>query len=327
MPVAATMTATIAKPPPTRRVPVRIEHGVPPVSVGAVAPSLVHDARRTALDRPVGLSPQQYEQSSALSTAAPAELPPSRAPVRFPERLTQRSTVPRVADGLRVTGTCAIPLDELEWRFSGSGGPGRPAREHREHPGRAALRRRRGPVARRHERARLLERLGPVVRVVASDTRSQARNRELALGRLRARLADALRRPRAAPADGAVSRGRRRRVDAEAAAGERQAPAPRADTGRVELAPWTPWSTSPGSLAVRCSCLALDSAVRTFVLPRGSVVPSTRLVFSRSAASSTPAPLRQDLRGPRPRHGALRAAVPADPARDLVGARHRRRSW
>src|SRR5881227_649703 len=25
---------------------------------------------------------------------------------------------------LRVTGTCAIPLDELEWRFSGPGGPG-----------------------------------------------------------------------------------------------------------------------------------------------------------------------------------------------------------
>jgi ribosome-associated protein len=45
------------------------------------------------------------------------------------------------------------------------------------------------------ERARLLERLGPLVRVVASDTRSQARNRELALGRLRARLAEALRRP------------------------------------------------------------------------------------------------------------------------------------
>jgi len=43
------------------------------------------------------------------------------------------------------------------------------------------------------ERARLLDRLGPIVRVVASDTRSQARNRELALGRLRARLAEALR--------------------------------------------------------------------------------------------------------------------------------------
>jgi ribosome-associated protein len=43
------------------------------------------------------------------------------------------------------------------------------------------------------QRARLLERLGPVVRVVASDQRSQARNRQLALERLRSRLAEGLR--------------------------------------------------------------------------------------------------------------------------------------
>src|SRR5205085_2795901 len=48
------------------------------------------------------------------------------------------------------------------------------------------------------QRARLLERFGPEVRVVASDERSQLRNRELALERLRSRLAEALRveRPR-----------------------------------------------------------------------------------------------------------------------------------
>ncbi|MGH9037644.1 MAG: alternative ribosome rescue aminoacyl-tRNA hydrolase ArfB, partial [Acidimicrobiia bacterium] len=43
------------------------------------------------------------------------------------------------------------------------------------------------------QRARLLERLGPEVRVVASDERSQARNRQLALERLAARLAEGLR--------------------------------------------------------------------------------------------------------------------------------------
>ena len=41
-----------------------------------------------------------------------------------------------------------IPLDELEWRFTGIGRAGRPAREHLEHPGRGALRRRRLAVAR-----------------------------------------------------------------------------------------------------------------------------------------------------------------------------------
>ncbi|MCZ7536608.1 MAG: aminoacyl-tRNA hydrolase [Acidimicrobiia bacterium] len=42
------------------------------------------------------------------------------------------------------------------------------------------------------QRARLLERIGPVARASASERRSQARNRELALERLCARLAAAL---------------------------------------------------------------------------------------------------------------------------------------
>jgi ribosome-associated protein len=43
------------------------------------------------------------------------------------------------------------------------------------------------------QRERLLERLGPEVRAVAADERSQARNRALALERLRTRLAEGLR--------------------------------------------------------------------------------------------------------------------------------------
>jgi ribosome-associated protein len=42
------------------------------------------------------------------------------------------------------------------------------------------------------QRDRILERLGPVVTAVAADTRSQARNRTLALDRLRSKLADGL---------------------------------------------------------------------------------------------------------------------------------------
>jgi len=99
------------------------------------------------------------------------------------------------AEGLRVSRSCVIPAAELEWRFSGSSGPGgqhvNTANTRVEVRFDVAASRSLGP----HDRQRLLERLGPAVRVVASDTRSQARNRELARGRLRARLADALRRP------------------------------------------------------------------------------------------------------------------------------------
>ena len=95
-------------------------------------------------------------------------------------------------DVLRVTRTCAIPVAELEWRFTASGGPGG------QHANRSNTRAEvtfdvaNSPSLGPRQRDRLLARLGPVVRVVASDERSQARNRALALDRLRSRLASAL---------------------------------------------------------------------------------------------------------------------------------------
>jgi ribosome-associated protein len=119
-----------------------------------------------------------------------------------------------------VTGTCAIPVDELEWRFSGSGGPGG------QHANTSNTRVEvrfdvvRSPSLGPRERALLLERVGPVVRVVAADTRSQARNRELALDRLRERLASALRTPRARRPTAPSATARRRRVDAKRRRGQ-----------------------------------------------------------------------------------------------------------
>ena len=94
---------------------------------------------------------------------------------------------------LRVNATCVIRLDELEWRTTGSGGPG--GQHANTSDTRVEVR---FPVAAStslapRQKERLLERIGPVARATASDSRSQARNRELALERLRARLDDALR--------------------------------------------------------------------------------------------------------------------------------------
>jgi ribosome-associated protein len=93
---------------------------------------------------------------------------------------------------LRVNATCVIRLDELEWRTTGSGGPG--GQHANTSDTRVEVR---FPITTStslapRQRERLLERLGPVARATASDSRSQARNREVALERLRARLADAL---------------------------------------------------------------------------------------------------------------------------------------
>jgi len=93
---------------------------------------------------------------------------------------------------LRVSPSCTIRLEELEWRFSASGGPGGQHANTSNTRAEVRFDVAGSPSLGPRQRARLLERLGPDVRVVASDERSQARNRQLALERLAARLAEAL---------------------------------------------------------------------------------------------------------------------------------------
>jgi ribosome-associated protein len=93
---------------------------------------------------------------------------------------------------LRVTKALSIPLDELAWRFTTSGGPGG------QHANKTSTRAEvrfdieRSPSLGPRQRARLLERLGPTVRVASGEERSQARNRDVALRRLAERLAEGL---------------------------------------------------------------------------------------------------------------------------------------
>src|SRR5471030_1436437 len=93
---------------------------------------------------------------------------------------------------LRVTKGLSIPLDELAWRFTTSGGPGG------QHANKTSTRAEvrfdveRSPSLGPRQRARLLERLGPVVRVASGEERSQSRNRDEALRRLATRLAEGL---------------------------------------------------------------------------------------------------------------------------------------
>src|SRR5215470_13205022 len=103
-----------------------------------------------------------------------------------------------MANVLRVTSACAVPLDELTWRFDRSGGPGGQHANTSDTRVEVRFDVASSPSLGPRQRARLLDRLGPVVSASASDSRSQARNRDVALDRLRAKLAEALRieRPR-----------------------------------------------------------------------------------------------------------------------------------
>jgi ribosome-associated protein len=100
--------------------------------------------------------------------------------------------VPESDDVLRVTRSLALPLAELSWRFTATGGPGGQHANTSNTKVEVRFDVARSPSLSEAQRARLLQRLGPEVRVTASDERSQSRNREVALRRLATRLAGAL---------------------------------------------------------------------------------------------------------------------------------------
>jgi ribosome-associated protein len=101
-----------------------------------------------------------------------------------------------VADSLQVNDRLEIPLDEIELRASRSSGPGGQHANVTASRIEAVFDVEASEVLSEEERALLLRKLGARITAVAQDARSQSRNRELALDRLRERVAEGLRRPR-----------------------------------------------------------------------------------------------------------------------------------
>ena len=86
----------------------------------------------------------------------------------------------------------AVPLREVVLRTSRSSGPGGQHANVTESRVEAIFDVAASASLSDAQKARIMARCGPVVRAVAQDARSQARNRELALERLRARLTHGL---------------------------------------------------------------------------------------------------------------------------------------
>lgn len=123
-------------------------------------------------------------------------------------------------DRLVVTDSVRIPRHELQVGFSASGGPGG------QHANKAATRAElvfdveSSGAFTEAQRARVIARLGPTVRVVADDERSQLRNRSLAEERLAAKLRGALHVQRARRATRPTRGSQRRRVESKKQRGE-----------------------------------------------------------------------------------------------------------
>ncbi|HEU4703085.1 MAG TPA: alternative ribosome rescue aminoacyl-tRNA hydrolase ArfB [Conexibacter sp.] len=122
-------------------------------------------------------------------------------------------------DPLEIAPGLVLPLEEVVLRTSRSSGPGGQHANVTASRVEAVFDVAASSTLSEAQKARVIERAGARVTAVAQDARSQARNRELALERLAARLAAALARPRPRRPTRPTAASRRRR----AAAKQRQA--------------------------------------------------------------------------------------------------------
>ena len=99
-------------------------------------------------------------------------------------------------DGIRVAEGTVIPLEEIQFRASRSSGPGGQHANVTASRIEAVFDVEASKALSDEQRALLRRKLGDRVTAVAQDARSQARNRELALERLREKIAAGLRRPK-----------------------------------------------------------------------------------------------------------------------------------
>lgn len=127
-----------------------------------------------------------------------------------------------MADLLHITGDLAIPLDEVSVRASRSSGPGGQHANVTASRIEASFDVAASGTLSDAQKARVTARCGPVVRAIAQDARSQARNRALALERLAGRIARALEVPRARRPTKPTRASRTRRLDAKRRASERK---------------------------------------------------------------------------------------------------------
>jgi ribosome-associated protein len=121
-------------------------------------------------------------------------------------------------ESIRVTRSVSLHPDEIELRVSRSSGPGGQHANKAETRVEAVFDVEASGSLSVTQKRRVVARAGPVLRAVAQDERSQARNRELAVERLVAKLAEALRverrrrptRPTAASRERRLAEKRRR---------------------------------------------------------------------------------------------------------------------
>jgi ribosome-associated protein len=126
-------------------------------------------------------------------------------------------------DAIRVAQGTEIPLDEIELRASRSSGPGGQHANVTASRIEAVFEVDASQALSGSQRALLKRKLGDRITAVAQDARSQARNRELALERLREKIEAGLRRPKPRRPTKPSRAAKERRLDQKRRTSERKA--------------------------------------------------------------------------------------------------------
>ncbi len=118
-------------------------------------------------------------------------------------------------ESIRVTRSVLLPVSEIELRVSRSSGPGGQHAQKSSTRVEAVLDVEASTVLSDVQKRRVTGKAGAVLRAVAQDERSQARNRELAVERLVEKLRQALAVPRRRVATKPTKSARERRLESK----------------------------------------------------------------------------------------------------------------
>jgi ribosome-associated protein len=126
-------------------------------------------------------------------------------------------------EGIRVAEGTVIPIEEIQFRASRSSGPGGQHANVTASRIEAVFDVEGSETLSDRQRQRLLRKVGDRVTAVAQDARSQARNREVALERLREKIEAALRQPKPRRPTKPTRAARERRLQQKRQRSERKA--------------------------------------------------------------------------------------------------------
>jgi ribosome-associated protein len=118
-------------------------------------------------------------------------------------------------ESIRVTRSVALPVAEIDYRYSRSSGPGGQHAQKTETRVEAVFDVESSSALTDAQKRRVTAKAGPVLRAVAQDERSRLRNQELATERLVAQLREALRVPRRRRPTKPTAASRERRLESK----------------------------------------------------------------------------------------------------------------